>query len=327
MYSRPTLCTRLSLALFWALFLALFPLLLVSACNQEKTAPAASALASVSASAPTPSATVAAIETNRPANSCGEMGCTLFDTPEAAFAAILAERPLVIGIGESHAPKGAEGIVSSTKRFSEKFLPLLVDPKREMVASDIVLEIWVAEGQCGKKKEAEVAEKQKPVTQGQAKTNQNEYVALGDAAHAKGVKPHILRAPCADYDKIINAKEDAVIVMLELIARLMNEKVAALLAQQADAGTEKIVLTYGGAIHNDLVAKPGREKWTFGPDLSLKTKGRYIELDLVVPEYIKDNDAWNALPWTRHFNKDAHPTKTTLFKPAEGSYVLIFPRT
>jgi hypothetical protein len=255
------------------------------------------------------------------------MGCLLFDTPEEAFASILAEKPLVIGMGESHAPKGAEGIVSSTKRFAEKFLPMLADAKRDIVASDIVLEIWVAEGQCGKKKEAAVAEKQKPVTQGQAKTNQNEYVALGDAAHAKGVKPHILRAPCADYDKILNAKDDAVIVMLEMIARLMNEKVTSLLAQQADAGTERMVLTYGGAIHNDIVAREGREKWTFGPDLSLKTKGRYVELDLVVPEYIKDNDAWNALPWTRHFDKDKNPSKTTLFRPAPGSFVLIFPRS
>lgn len=254
------------------------------------------------------------------------MECQLFDTPEAAFASILAEKPLVIGFGESHAPKGAEGIPSSTKRFTETFLPMLTDPKRGAVASDVVLEIWVAEGQCGKKKEAAVAEKQKPVTQGQAKTNQNEYVALGDAAHAKGVKPHILRAPCADYDKILNAKDDAVIVMLEMIARLMNEKVKALLTQQA-GGAEKKILTYGGAIHNDIVAREGREKWTFGPELSRHTKGRYIEVDLVVPEYIKDNESWNALPWVRHFKKDAYPTKTTLFRPAPGAYVLIFPKS
>lgn len=307
--------------------LLLLSLLLVSACKEEKVVmPAPTMAVSAVSAAPSASARAAPAAGSAP-SSCGEMGCTLFDTPEDAFASILAEKPLVIGIGESHAPKGAEGVVSSTKRFTETFLPMLVDAKRDMVASDIVLEIWVAEGQCGKKKEAAVAEKQKPVTQGQAKTNQNEYVALGDAAHARGIKPHILRAPCADYDKILNAKEDAVIVMLEMIARLMNEKVTALLTQQADAGTEKMVLTYGGAIHNDIVAREGREKWTFGPDLSQKTKGRYVEVDLVVPEYIKDNDAWNALPWVRHFNKDAHPSKTTLFRPAPGSFVLVFPRS
>jgi hypothetical protein len=310
----------------------LLPTLLLPACKDEKAATtspivATSTVSVVSSAGPSPTAAPAASAATGDETSCGEMDCRLFATPEDAFASILAQKPLVIGIGESHAPKDAAEIISSTKRFTEKFLPMLVDPKRAMTASDMVLEIWVAEGQCGKKKEAAVAEKQKPVTQGQAKTNQNEYVALGDAAQAKGIKPHILRAPCADYDKILAAKEDAVIVMLEMIARLMKEKVLAISAQRAAGGPEKLTLTYGGAIHNDLVAREGREKWTFGPELSAQTKGRYIELDLVVPEYIRDNDSWNALPWVKHYKKDAYPTKTTLFQPRPGSYVLIFPRS
>lgn len=310
----------------------LLPALLLLACKDEKAetaAPivAASTVSAVSSAVPSAAAAPSPSAVAGDAASCGEMDCRFFATPEEAFAAILSQKPLVIGIGESHAPKDAAEIISSTKRFTEKFLPMLVDPKREMVASDIVLEIWVAEGQCGKKKEAAVAEKQKPVTQGQAKTNQNEYVALGDAAQAKGIKPHILRAPCADYDKILAAKEDAVIVMLEMIARLMKEKVQAIAAQRPAGGVEKITLTYGGAIHNDIVAREGREKWTFGPELSAQTKGRYIELDLVVPEYIRDNESWNALPWVKHYKKDANPMKTMLLQPRPNSYVLIFPRS
>lgn len=297
----------------------------VSSCKEDKaTTAVAPPVLSTPPAAPSATASAAPAPDG---DSCKAPDCRLFDTAGEAFAAVLADKPLVLAIGESHAPKGAEEITSSTKRFTETFLPMLVDPKQEMPASDIVLEIWVAEGQCGKKKEAAVAEKQKPVTQNQAKTNQNEYVTLGDAAHAKGIKPHILRAPCADYDKILQAKDDAVIVMLEMIARLIDEKVTALLGQRGNAAPEKMILTYGGAIHNDIVAREGREKWTFGPDLSRKTKGRYIELDLVVPEYIKDNDSWNALPWIGHYKKDAHPTKTTLFRPQPGSYVLIFPRS
>ncbi len=250
------------------------------------------------------------------------MECQLFDSPEAAFQAVLAEKPLVLGIGESHAQKGTESVGSATKRFSEKFLPLLASK-----ASDIVLEIWVAEGKCGKEKEQKAAEQQKPVTQNQAKTNKNEYVALGDTANAAGIKPHILRATCADYDAIVKAGPDSVIVMLEMIARLMDEKVKAALAKNSKAGTEKMVLTYGGAIHNDIEARKGREKWTFGPDLSTTTNGRYIELDLVVPEHIQDNDAWKALAWYAHFDKDKNPTKTTLIRPQKGSFVLIFPKS
>lgn len=277
-----------------------------------------------STAAPAPTASAAPAEASQPPapESCGELGCQLFDTPEAAFAAILAEKPLVVGIGESHAQKGAEGVPSSTRRFTEKLLPMLAGK-----ATDIVLEIWVSEGKCGPEKEKQVAEQQKPVTQNQAQTNQNEFVTLGDAAFAMGVKPHILKATCADYDAIVKAGPDSVIVMLEMITRLMDEKVKALLARNASAGAEKIVLTYGGALHNDLVAKPGREKWTFGPDLSATTQGRYAEVDLIVPEFIQDSDSWKALPWYPHYDKNAHPTKTTLFRPAKGSFVLIFPRS
>lgn len=312
-----------------ARLLPLFCLLAVAACHTPDSAantpPTPTTTAPpppTTSAAPVVSAAPVASASPAPPVPCGEMGCLLYDTPEAAFAAILAENPLVLGIGESHAQKGKEGIPTATKRFTETFLPMVAGK-----ASDIVLEIWVSEGKCGKEKEAAVAEQQKPVTQSQAKTNQNEFVTLGDAAYALGVKPHILRASCADYDAIVKAGPDSILVMLEMIARLMDEKAKALAARNANAGAGKMVLTYGGAIHNDITPRPGREKWTFGPDLSAATAERYVELDLVVPEFIQDNDAWKALPWMPHFQRDAHPTKTTVFRPAKGSFVLIFPRT
>ncbi|MDI1476964.1 hypothetical protein [Polyangium sp. y55x31] len=315
-----------------ARLLPLLCLATVAACRTPDSAappPPATASAApppsaapVASAAPAPSANAAAPAPAAPPEPCGEMGCMLYDTPKDAFAAILAENPLILGIGESHAQKGKEGIPTATKRFTETFLPMLTGK-----ASDIVLEIWVSEGKCGKEKEAQVAEQQKPVTQSQAKTNQNEFVTLGDAAYALGVKPHILRASCADYDAIVKAGPDSVIVMLEMIARLMDEKAKSLASRNANAGAGKMVLTYGGAIHNDLTARPGREKWTFGPDLAAATADRYVELDLVVPEFIQDNDAWKALPWMPHFKRDAHPTKTTVFRPAKNSFVLIFPKT
>src|SRR5688500_17396625 len=54
---------------------------------------------------------------------CGDLCCRAFASPEAAFSEVLSERPLVLGIGEAHAQKGSEGIVSTTKRFTEALLP------------------------------------------------------------------------------------------------------------------------------------------------------------------------------------------------------------
>jgi hypothetical protein len=290
-----------------------------TAAPRASAAPSASAQAASAAPPATASSAAASPAAGVP---CGELDCRIFDTPEAAFAAVLAEKPAVLGIGEAHAQKGSEGVPSATHRFAEKLLPVL-DGK----ASDIVLEIWVAEGKCGKEKEQKVAEQQKPVTQNQAQSNQNEYVGLGDAAFKLHIQPRILRASCADYDAILKAGPDAVIVMLEMIGRLMGQQALAAYERNAATPEPKLVLTYGGALHNDLSPRAGRESWSFGPKLAQATHDRYVELDLIVPEYIQDTDAWKSMPWYPHFNRDAHPDKTTLFRTAKGSYVLIFPRS
>jgi len=310
---------------FSVLVLGLF----VGACKAETKAPTPSPeVVSAPSSAPssTPSSATepeaALLELPPGFERCGALPCKRFETAEAALLGVLEDKPLVMGIGESHAQKGKEEVASATQRFKDKLLPLLAGK-----ASDVVLEIWVADGKCGQEKEKKVAEAQKPVTQNQAKTNKNEFVELGDAAHQLGIKPHILKASCADYDAILKAGPDSVIVMLEMIARWMDEDVKALVEKNKKAGAEKMVLTYGGAIHNDMTARKGREKWTFGPDLKAATAGRYVELDLVVPEFIQDNDAWKALPWYAHFDKNAAPGKTTLMMTAKGAYVLFFAKS
>ena len=88
-----------------------------------------------------------------------------------------------------------------------------------------------------------------------------------------------------------------------------------------------MVVAYGGAMHNDLKPTPERKAWSFGPDLQAFTAGRYVELDLIVPEFVRDTDTWKSLVWYPYFQKDAHPDRTTLFRPNPGSYVLIFPKS
>jgi len=253
---------------------------------------------------------------------CGELGCLLFDSPEEALSAILAERPQVLAVGESHAPKGSEGVSSTTKRFTEAFLPLIGDK-----ASDLILEIWVPDPKCNKEQVAKVDKEAKEVTKNQAATNQNEFVTLGKKAESLGIRPHVLVPSCDEYDKIVKAGPDSIVAMLELITRHTADLAEKILARNKKTGVDKIVLTYGGALHNDLSPRAGRESWSFGPTLSEHTGKRYIELDLIAPEFIQDSESWRALPWYSHFDREAHPKKTTLFQPEKGSYVLIFPRS
>ena len=99
---------------------------------------------------------------------------------EATKAAVLAEKPRVLAIGEAHAQKGS-GVDSSAKRFTLELLPALKGK-----ASDLLVELMLPAKGCAKKVEA-VREKQKVVTEKQAETDQNEYVTMGQEAKKLGI--------------------------------------------------------------------------------------------------------------------------------------------
>jgi hypothetical protein len=266
-----------------------------------------------SASAPVPMPSQAAEP-----RACGALDCLAFATPEAAFEYVLRSEPRVLAIGEAHAQKGTAGIRSSTRRFAEQLLPLLSGKSKH-----IVIELLVAN--CKAKTVERATQAQAPVTEQQAKGNQNEFLTLGKYAQRLGIEPQALTPDCAEYDNAAAAGEDSVARLLALIAQKTESSVEALLAK---AGTSsELILTYGGALHNDLAPRAGQESWSFGPKLARATRGRYVELDLIVPEFVKDTEAWRGLPWFRAFDREHLTGETLLFRPAPSSFALIFPKT
>jgi hypothetical protein len=250
------------------------------------------------------------------------MGCTQFDTPQAAFEAAIAGAPLVVAIGEAHAQKGAH-VPSSARRFKETLLPVLKGR-----ASDLLVELMNPPSGC-LAQAAAVKQQQEVVTSHQAATDQNEYVAMGEAARAAGIVPDLLRPTCADMDSIRDAGDDAIDVSLATIARLTGNKVIELVDrdQRSDADAGKMVVTYGGSIHHDRLPSKDRESWAFGPRVDARVAGRYVELDLYVPEFIDESDSWRKMPWYPHYDKARLGRKTTVFRPRERAFVLIFAST
>jgi hypothetical protein len=118
--------------------------------------------------------------------------------------------------------------------------------------------------------------------------------------------------------------------MLRLVKKLTEERLVQLMGhnRQIDAGS-KAVVAYGGALHNDLKPAPETADYSFGPDLDRVTNGRYIELDLIVPEFIKKSPTWEKLPWFAAFEADRAANKdqdkATLYVLADRSFTLIFP--
>ena len=252
------------------------------------------------------------------ARPCGALDCLAFATPQAAFEYVLRGEPRVLAIGEAHAQEGASGIRSSTRRFAEQLMPLLSGKTKH-----IVIELLLAN--CRAQTVQSVAKAQAPVTEHQAKGNQNEFLTLGKYAQRLGIEPQALTPDCSEYDEAVRDEENGVARLLTLIAQQTQRSVEALLAQTAES--RELVLTYGGALHNDLYPRPGQESWSFGPQLASASHGRYIELDLIVPEFVKDTEAWRALPWFGVFDREHLPSETLLYQPAPNSFALIFPKT
>lgn len=307
--------------------LALAFSLLLPACAPApapESPPVTPAASSASAAhTPAPPAIVAPAEPPRAAagKPCGALECRLFDAPEDALRVVLAGNPLVLGIGEAHAQKGMEGVESAARRFTTRLLPVVGGR-----ASDLVVELMLPPRGC-KPAEQQVREQQKEVTRHQAESNQSEYVTMGDAARKLGVIPDALRPTCADLDRAARAGDGAIAVMLENIARLAGAKARELLARNEKAGAEKMVILYGGALHNDASPAAARAAWSFGPEMRSATKDRYVELDLFVPESIQDTDSWKVMPWVAHYDKAALGGSTVLFKTGPASWVMVFPRT
>lgn len=307
--------------------------LLVAACGREAEAPVGPPptgelvpSATAQPAAPEPSAAGTAARAEKPADArgvpCGPLDCRLFDTPEEAFRVVLDAGPRVLAVGEAHAQKGAEGVPSSTKQFTERFVPLLAGK-----ASDLLVELMLPPKGC-KQAEQKVRQEQTPVVEKQAATNQNEYEALGHAARRHGLGADALRPSCDDLDAIAKAGDESIARMLATIARLTAVTTKDLLARNERAGRpDRFVVTYGGALHNDVAPRAGREGWSFASELIAATGGRYVELDVFVPEHIQDMETWRAFDWHPHYDRAKHGDKAVLFHPRPETFILILPKT
>ena len=249
---------------------------------------------------------------------CG-VDCLSFPTPRAAFEYTLHTLPRVVAVGEAHAQKTAPNVESATRRFARDLLPALAPRVKA-----IVIELLAPDRRCEKHEEQAVAERTKPVTAPQAETNQNEFVALGAEAKKLGIQPAPLIPTCDELRSVLAAQDGDIAALLELIATITVRESIDFLDHKPPA---EALAIYGGLLHNDTNPKPDHASWSFGPRVAEHTQGSYVEVDLIVPELIRNEEPWASLPWFPRYDATRHGTDTWLYKTGSASFVLIFPKT
>jgi len=302
-------------ALAWVVTLAL------AGCGSPPpaTSPATSSPPKV-ASSGSPPATVAVSSTpatpsGRP---CGGLDCLAFDTPRQAFEHALAGDPRVVAVGEAHAQKAGPAVESATRRFARELLPALA-PR----VKGVVVELLAPDRRCEQREAEAVAERTKPITEPQREANQNEFVALGFEARKLGMRAEPLIPTCEELRAILGAEND-VGALLELIASVTAREAVAFLDQRPP---EEALLIYGGLVHNDVTPSAERAAWSFGPRLAEHAKRSYVELDLIVPELVRNEPPWTSLPWFSQYDPARAGRETLLYRTGPASFVLIFPRS
>jgi hypothetical protein len=249
----------------------------------------------------------------------------VFDSPAEALAAVMAEKPRVLGIGEYHEIENGPKAPSALHH-------LLVDGMFDGVApraSHLVLETWVTEGRCGKK-EKQVAKKVEEDTE-RPDTTEDELVTLIKKARAAGVQPGILTVSCVEYLTMIDAKGEIDYVrLLALITDHLEREIRAALdedkARNGKAGKDRVVLVYGGALHNDYYPRKELADYSYARAIRKATGEHYVEVDLYVPEFIARDSTIPTEPWYKLV--DTIPAgKTGLVQRGPHSYILLFART
>ena len=265
---------------------------------------------------PLPSATIS----DGPDGPCGPADCHQYDSLAEAFESTLVGKPRLVAVGEAHAQKGTV-VASSAKHFTETILPRLAGR-----ASDLLVELMNPPSGCAPTTEV-VRRKQEVVTRVQAPTDQGEYVAMGERARHLGIVPDLLRPSCADLEAVKAAGDDSISASLEMIARLTRAQAVKLLDRDAHTpgDADKLVITYGGAIHNDLDPPKERAAWSFAPALSAYTEGRFVAVELFIPELIDDSDRWKSWFFYRYYDPAKLGAKTTVFHRG-NTFVIVLPR-
>jgi hypothetical protein len=234
-----------------------------------------------------------------------------FPSTGAAMDALIDEAgpTRVFAVGEYH-PTRATRASSPLSRFTHDILDKLVPRSRHLV-----VETWNDEG-CGSASSQVKREVQdatgRPAGQGL------EIEALKMRSALRRLQTHGLPMTCFEHGALLDGTGRVDFLrLLELVTEKLGVAARALVSDRA-------VIVYGGALHNDLFPRWPLEDLSYAKSLQKDLGGGVVEIDLVVPEVVAPMPMVRGEDWFPLLSRAA-PDNTILWERGPGSYVLILP--
>lgn len=238
----------------------------------------------------------------------------------SALAAIVPAEARVVGFGELHSRTDRAQVTSSLARFTTDGLPALADK-----LSDLIVETWIVDPKCGQSAKTATAKVEIKVRRPQE--TKSEIALLAETARAAKIQPHAMKLSCADYERVAPSGGEVLPdVMLGLITKELGRIAEeAVKHRDKEPGHRPLIGLYGGALHNDRFPAEGVEDWSYAARVDQLTGGKFVEVDLIIPELAEADPAMKTQPWFPVVASKEPGLK--VWKRGERSFVIIFPRS
>ncbi len=235
-----------------------------------------------------------------------------FPDSASAVSAILDEagRARVYAVGEYHPRAMPNAPKSPLARFTTEIMDLLVPHARHLV-----IETWLDDG-CAAT--SAVSRELASVT-GRPPGPSTLLEALVMKSAQARLVTHGLPMTCIEHGALLDAMGRVDFLrLLELVTEKLGKTARELVA------SDRAVIVYGGALHNDLYPAWPLESLSYAHQLSEDLGGGVIEIDLVVPEVVAPMPIVRREDWFPLLGRSA-PDRVLLWERGPESYVVILP--
>jgi hypothetical protein len=238
-----------------------------------------------------------------------------------AFERVMRDKPRVLGVGELHLRTDVVGPAhSALATFTAQVMPVL-GPQ----VSDLVIETWVVDPAC---KTGGAATQRVESAMKRPESTKGEIGGLIGIIKQNGIKAHVMRLNCEDLAAVAPAggEVDAEKLLGVVTRELGRVARSAVRYREDHAEPRPLIVVYGGALHNDLYPYKTTKQWSYAESVDDETGGRFVEVDLYLPELIEGQALYEGEAWYPLVAKTP-PGKVLLVERAPHSWLMVLPRS